>query len=145
MRQFTKIVRKTIIIICLLLTCQFLTAQDLKSYTTQQVLDAIIEVESKDGKYTYNRYEPYAAGILQQFPDYVKDVNRIIGMELYTLEDRNDPKKAKEMFWIYSKHYCPSLDPEKIIRIQCGGPDGWKEDCTLKYLELVKNALKESK
>lgn len=145
MRQFTKTVRKTIIIICLLLTCQFLTAQDLKSYTHEQVLNAIIFVESLSGEFTYNRNEPEAEGILQQFPVYVRDVNRIIGKELYTLDDRNDPKKAKEMFWIYSKHYCPSLDPEKIIRIQCGGPDGWKEDCTLKYLELVKNALKENK
>lgn len=117
-------------------------SQDLSRYTPQQVLDAIIEVESTTGKNTYNRNEPEAVGILQQYPIYVQDVNRIIGQDLYKLSDRNDPVKAKQMFWIYQQFYNPTFDREKIIRIHCGGPDGWKQDCTLKYFELVKKQLK---
>ena len=136
---------KQIVIFCLFLTCQLLTAQDrsvnLRNYSPHQVLQAILEVESFDGKYTYNRNEPLAVGPLQMFPAYVRDVNRIYGTR-YKLSDRKNKDKAVAMFWLYQQYYNPSLDTEKMIRIHCGGPDGWKEDCTLDYLELVKKALK---
>lgn len=119
-------------------------SQDLSKYTPHQVLDAIIKVESLAGEYTYNRNEPLAVGILQQYPIYVQDVNRIIGQEFYKLSDRNDPVKAKQMFWIYQQFYNPTFDREKMIRIHCGGPDGRKQDCTLKYFELVKKALNDT-
>ena len=138
---------KQIVIFCLFLTCQLLTAQDrsvnLRNYSPHQVLQAILEVESFDGKYTYNRHEPLAVGPLQQFPAYVRDVNRILGYPAFKLSDRKNKDKAIMMFWLYQQHYNPSLDPEKMIRIHCGGPDGWKEPCTLDYLELVKKALKD--
>ena len=134
------------LIIILLFFTQLLTAQDrsvnLRNYSPHQVLQAILEVESFDGKYTYNRNEPLAVGPLQMFPAYVRDVNRIYGTR-YKLSDRKNKDKAVALFWLYQQYYNPSLDPEKMIRIHCGGPDGWKEDCTLDYLELVKKALKD--
>ena len=134
------------LIIILLFFTQLLTAQDrsvnLRNYSPHQVLQAILEVESFDGKYTYNRNEPLAVGPLQMFPAYVRDVNRIYGTR-YKLSDRKNKDKAVAMFWLYQQYYNPSLDPEKMIRIHCGGPDGWKEPCTLDYLELVKKALKD--
>ena len=101
-----------VILICLLLTSQLLTAQDrsvnLRNYSPHQVLQAILEVESFDGKYTYNRHEPLAVGPLQQFPAYVRDVNRILGYPAFKLSDRKNKDKAIMMFWLYQQHYNPS-------------------------------------
>ena len=108
----------------------------------QEVLQAIIYIESGNGGAgVYNRNEPQAVGILQIWPIVVRDVNRIIGYEKYRPKDRLNNKKAKEMFWIYQKYYNPSLNPDKMARIWCGGPDGAEQDCTLSYLRLVKHRL----
>lgn len=104
-------------------------------------LEAIAEVESGKGQITYNPNEPLAAGKLQQYPIFVKDVNRILGYEKYTLADRLDDKKAEEMFWIYQNYYNPEMNFEKMCRIQCGGPDGHKQSCTTDYYNLVKTKL----
>jgi len=39
------------------------------------------------------------------------------------------------------KHLPQIIDIEMMARIQCGGPDGPEENCTLNYLELVKEQL----
>lgn len=93
------------------------------------------------GKGAYNRNEPQAKGIFQQWPIFVRDVNRILGYKKYTLEDRLNNRKATEMFWIYQRYYNPELDFEKMVRIQCGGPDGYLQEVTIPYLNLVKHRL----
>jgi hypothetical protein len=104
--------------------------------------EAIAWVETgNEGKGAYNRDEPLAVGKFQQYPIFVEDVNRILGYQKYTLEDRMDDKKAEEMFWIYQNHYNPEMSFEKMCRIQCGGPDGYKQACTLPYYNLVKARL----
>lgn len=115
--------------------------ENLQRYSPHEVLKAIIHVESRDGEFTYNRDEPEAVGILQMFPIYVDDVNRIVGYRKYKYSDRNIRSEAIEMFWIYQRHYNPSGDIEKMIRIHCGGPDGFEQTGTLPYLELVKKQL----
>lgn len=110
--------------------------------TPQDMLQAMIWVESGNkGKDAYNPNEPQAAGKLQIWPIMVKEVNRILGYNKYTLQDRLDDKKAEEMFWVYQKYYNPDLDLDKMARIWCGGPDGHLQDCTLPYLNLVNKAL----
>lgn len=105
-------------------------------------LQAIMWVESgNDGKGEYSRNEPQAKGILQQYPIFVRDVNRIIGYEKYSLDDRLDNKKAEEMFWIYQHYYNPEMSFEKMCRIQSGGPNGYLQDCTIPYFNLVKKRL----
>ena len=134
----------TILFIFVALPASGQVKENLQRYSPHQVLDAIIYVESREIPTAYNRDEPEAVGILQQFPVYVRDVNRISGRK-YKLSDRRNPIKAVEMFWIYQGYYNPSGDVEKMIRIHSGGPDGWKEDCTLDYLQLVKNRLYETR
>jgi hypothetical protein len=108
----------------------------------QNVLQAIIQVESgKQGSTAYNPAEPLAAGILQEWPILVDDVNRIIGFNRYTYEDRLNDKLAIEMFWIYQTYYNPEMNMEKMCRIWCGGPDGYKQSGTLAYFEKVKQEL----
>ena len=102
-------------------------------------LNAIIWVESGYGQ--YNPQEKQAVGILQQHPIFVYDVNRILGKQKYTLDDRNDPVKAIQMFFIYQRFYNPEMNFEKMVRIQSGGPDGYKQSCTDAYYELVRDKL----
>lgn len=110
--------------------------------TPEDWLQAIIFIESgNDGKNAYNKYEPEAKGLLCIFPIVVEDVNRILKEDRYILEDRLDDEKSIEMFWIYQRYYNPEMDFEKMCRIWCGGPDGYLQDCTLEYLELVKVRL----
>ncbi len=117
----------------------------LSTHMPQDVLQAMILVESGTlGSEAYNKNEPQAKGILQIWPCMVKDVNRILGYEKYTLEDRLDDKKAIEMFWVYQIYYNPEMNTDKMARIWCGGPDGHLQDCTLPYLKLVKSKLASS-
>lgn len=105
-------------------------------------LKAIVYVESgTTGSEAYNKNEPQAVGKLQQYPIFVKDVNRILGYEKYSLDDRLNNKKAEEMFWIYQNYYNPEMNFEKMCRIQCGGPTGYQKSSTLNYYNLVKARL----
>jgi hypothetical protein len=85
--------------------------------------------------------EPQASGILQQYPIFVQDCNKIVGYEKYKLDDRMIPEKAIEMFWVYQKYYNPTLDIEKMARMQCAGPDGHHQNCSVNYWNLVKQEL----
>lgn len=105
-------------------------------------LKAIVYVESgTTGSETYNKNEPQAVGKLQQYPIFVKDVNRILGYKKYSLDDRLNDKKAEEMFWIYQNYYNPEMNFEKMCRIQCGGPTGYYKKGTIGYYNLVKIRL----
>ena len=66
------------------------------------------------------------------------DVNRISGMN-YTKADCYNDKFAQRICIIYLTHYGTAErlrhEPtaQDLCRIWCGGPDGWKEKCTLAY------------
>ena len=60
---------------------------------------AICKTESEFDHLAYNKTTG-AAGILQLKPIYVKEVNRILGKNVYTNKDRYDKDKCKEMFEI---------------------------------------------
>jgi len=102
-------------------------------------LNAIIWVESGYGQ--YNPKEPQAVGILQQHPVFVDDVNRIIGKKKYSYDDRLDPKKAIQMFFIYQRFYNPEMDFEVMCRTQVGGPLGMKKKSTDAYYAMVRDKL----
>lgn len=79
-------------------------------------------------------------GILQITPVYVRDVNRIIGEEKYTLEDRLCPEKSREMFEIYQRNYNPERDFVKAIYYH--NPRAgvrYAKDIEEKYKEIVRN------
>ena len=106
-----------------------------------QWLKAIIWTESSIyGSRAYNPDEP-AAGILQEWPILVDDVNAILGAIKYSYEDRLIPEKAIEMFWIYQQRYNPEMNFEKMCRIWCGGPKGYMKDCTINYFNTVRDRL----
>ena len=83
------------------------------------LVDAIIQVESRGNDSAFNAAEN-AVGCLQIRPIMVREVNRLIGWEVYTLEDRWDREKSIEMFNVIKDHV-ENPNGEKIARIWNGG------------------------
>lgn len=77
------------------------------------LLDAIIQVES-GGNPNAVGDSGKAVGIMQIWPIMVKDCNRILGIEKYTLEDRLSPERSIEMFNIWRNHYCKGWTDKQI-------------------------------
>jgi hypothetical protein len=112
---------------------------------------SIVWVESKGD--VNARSSDGSVGIIQIKPVMVTEVNRICKIRKmdrrYTLSDRRDPDKSKEMFWIYQEFYHPNLDwdsvsvkqMESMARKWNGGPKGEKKRGTRKYWKKVSNRL----
>jgi hypothetical protein len=103
------------------------------------LIHAIIHVESRGNTHAHNVSED-AVGVLQIRPIMVKEVNRVLGFDKYTLQDRWDKKKSIEMFNVI-RHNTPSPTNEKIARNWNGGPNGYRKNSTLKYWQKVKKLL----
>lgn len=81
-----------------------------------------------------------AIGILQIRPIMVREVNRILGSQKYTLADRSDPAKSREMFWVFADHHGGTA--EQIARRWNGGGRGDKKPATAGYWKRVKAEMK---
>jgi hypothetical protein len=81
-----------------------------------------------------------AAGIAQIWAITVKDINRFAGTK-YTLNDRFDPVKSKEMFTLYTEHYAKGRSLEFKARIWNGGPKGAYKGATLAYWRKIQSKL----
>jgi hypothetical protein len=56
-------------------------------------------------------------GRYQITPIYVKEVNRILRKDVYTLDDRYSKSKSEEMIYILNKKYNPKFDIERAIKL----------------------------
>lgn len=114
------------------------TAED-SVFNWTKVMDAIIQVESKGNPKAYNK-RSNCVGILQITPTLVKECNNILkrkrSAKRYTLKDRWDAEKSKEMFVIFQEEHNPSHDVEKAIRMWNGGPNYSKGKTNI-YLRKV--------
>jgi len=81
-----------------------------------------------------------AAGIAQIWGRTVTDINRFAGTR-YTLNDRFDPVKSKEMFTLYTEHYAKGRSVEFKARIWNGGPEGAYKGATLAYWRKIQSKL----
>jgi hypothetical protein len=81
-----------------------------------------------------------AAGIAQIWAITVRDVNRFAGTR-YTLNDRFDPEKSRQMFRLYTEHYGKGQSDEVKARIWNGGPTGNKKRATIAYWNKIKKHL----
>ena len=115
-----------------------ISAQEEK-FDWNPVMDAIIQVESKGNPKAFNK-NGNCAGILQITPGLVKQCNIWLKAEKskkrYTLADRYNVEKSKEMFVMVQSHYNKSNNVEKAIRIWNGGP-GYTVRGTNGYLKKV--------
>ena len=120
-----------------------LPAIKIKTITNEQLIKALIYVESSNNDNAYSSYEG-AAGALQIRCTMVRDVNRILrrqkSNQRYTYEDRWDRQKSIEMFNIYCNHY-NLVTPEEKARCWNGGPRGLQKLSTKRYWEKVKKQL----
>jgi len=100
------------------------------------LLDAIEFVESR-GQSDAVGDKGNAVGAYQIWKIYVDDVNRILGQDKYSYDDRWDKGKSREMVRVYLRHYGKG-SLESMARIHNGGPNGWKKESTKKYWLKVK-------
>ena len=104
------------------------------------LLNAVMAVESNFDTMAYNSKED-AVGVLQIRPIMVREVNRLLGEDKYTLKDRWSKAKSIEMFNVIRLHTKNATD-QKIARNWNGGCNGHKKQNTLKYWQKVKKQLK---
>lgn len=107
-----------------------------------KVLKGIAYVESKNNPKAVSGDQ---VGLLQIRPILVKDCNRILELRgssrRYSLKDRYNASKSREMFIIYQSYYNPKGNVERAIRLWNGG-SGFTIRGTQKYYMKVKNAMK---
>ena len=88
----------------------------------EPVMNAIIQIESKGNPAAVNG--PYV-GVLQISPILVKECNNILkstgSSKSYSLSDRFNATKSKEMFVIIQSFHNPLNSVEKAIRLWSGG------------------------
>ena len=103
------------------------------------LIDAIIHVESRGDSMAYNAGED-AVGVLQIRPIMMREVNRLLGYNKYTLKDRWSKSKSIEMFNVIKAHTTNPTN-ERLARNWNGGWKGYKKKSTLKYWNKVKTQL----
>lgn len=122
-----------------LLMMSTFTANAQETYDWTKVMNAIIQVESEGNAKAYNPSGD-CVGILQITKVLVEDCNQYLKLKKnkkrYTLKDRWDVEKSKEMFVLYQQRYNPSNDVEKAIRLWSGGC-GYTIKGTNSYLKKV--------
>ena len=103
-------------------------------------LDAIEYVESK-GNINAIGDNGQAIGCMQIHPIMIRDVNRILRRNEYTLDDRYDRNKSRQIWQSDMNHYCKDMSLENMARNWNGGPTGYKQEATKKYWIKIKNYL----
>ena len=103
------------------------------------LIDAIIHVESRGDSMAYNAKED-AVGVLQIRPIMMREVNRLLKENKYTLADRWSKSKSIEMFNVIKAHTTNPTN-ERLARNWNGGWNGYKKKSTLKYWNKVKTQL----
>ena len=120
-------------------------AKEKKNFDWSGVIKAIIKVES-NGNPNARNGNGKCVGILQITPVLVKECNNILkGMKSakrYTLNDRKNLEKSKEMFILYQSKYNPSNDVDDGIRMWSCGISAMKDKSKgRKYLNKVKKYM----
>ena len=112
-----------------------------ESYDWSKLIDAIAMVESKGNPKAHNRVGD-CAGLLQITPGLVKQCNiwfkQKKSSKRYTLADRYNVEKSKEMFVMVQSYYNKTNDVEKAIRIWNGGPGYTKSGTNGYYKKVMK-------
>ena len=108
-----------------------------ESFDWNPVIAAIIQVESNGNHRAKNGNQ---IGVMQITPILVADCNQILKKKKsklrYTLSDRLNVKKSKEMFLIIQEWYNPENNVEQAIRSWNGGVN-YSVKGTQKYYEKV--------
>ena len=109
-------------------------------YDWELFTQALIWVESKgDSKAIGSKDD---VGVLQITPILLRDCNRILGYERFTLTDRLDSLKSVAMFNIIQDHYNPQHDYHWALKIwNSGAPLSYHRKVMDKFNEIKANSL----
>lgn len=111
-------------------------------YTTKvnpdKLVRAFASIESSNNTNARNKSSG-ASGIIQIMPIMVKEANRLVGYEKYTLQDRFSKEKSFEIFHLIMKHKNPEYDIAKACFIW--NPNG-KTDYTKRVEEVYNELIK---
>lgn len=128
------------VVIAFLTVTNSASAQE-STYDWSAVVDAIMMVESRGN---VNARNGIYCGPLQISPGLVTEVNNILkrrnSSKRYTLNDRFNKQKSKEMFVIIQSYYNPKNNIERAIRMWQGGIN-YKVGRTQRYFEKVMSFL----
>ena len=106
------------------------------------VMEAIILVESEGNP---RAVSGNSVGAMQITPILVRECNNILrsrgSRKQYTLADRYDVDKSKEMFLLIQSQYNKANDVEKAIRTWNGGPN-YSVRATDRYYQKVMRRMK---
>lgn len=122
---------------------------DAKESRWNLLIKAIATIESRNNPKVRNP-KGDCCGLLQITPGLVKEVNRICKIKKlnkhYTLNDRYNATKSKEMFGIFQDEYNKAHNIEKAIRIWNGGPGYSRKKTHGYYNKVIKvfNRLEKS-
>jgi len=122
----------------MILFLMFLFVASSQELASDKLIDACIYVESRGDDLAFNIKEN-AAGCLQIRPIALKEVNRLLGYEKYTLKDRWSRDKSIEMFKVIKSNIKNPTD-ERIARTWNGGYN-FSKSSTDAYWQKVKNRL----
>lgn len=129
----------------IMLTCST-KASGQKTFDWEPVISAIAKVESGGNPKAFNK-NGNCGGLLQITPVLVKECNNILknrkSTKRYTMSDRFNAEKSKEMFILIQETYNPSHNIEKAIRMWNGGPNGHKMRATMGYYKKVMKHYKK--
>jgi hypothetical protein len=84
-----------------------------------------------------------AIGAYQLWKIMVRDVNRILGYDYYTYQDRYDRVKSRDMCEIFLEHYCKDMSDFDKARCWNGGPKGYTKDSTIEYGNDVMDIMED--
>lgn len=128
--------KKILTILCLFFAISLSTMG--KNTQWDKVINAIIAVES-EGK--SNARNGSCVGAMQISPVCVAQCNQILKESKsklrYSLSDRTNVLKSKEMFLLYQSKYNPEGNVEKAIRSWNGGPNYSKQSTERYYRKVL--------
>lgn len=101
---------------------------------------SLAEVESEYQTQVVNP-KVNATGLLQITKVYVKEANRIVGEERFTMADAKDPIKSIEMFHVVNGGHNPKNSIKQAIKLHNPNAGGWYEKRILR--EMNKYRVRE--
>ena len=141
-----KVVRKVLVTAVVLMTCSLEVMAGTKgkesSFDWNPVMNAIIQVESGGNP---RAVSGPSCGAMQITPICVRECNNILqkrkSKKRYTLNDRFDVQKSKEMFLLLQSYFNRANDVEHAIRSWNGGQH-YSRKATQHYYEKVMRHMK---
>jgi hypothetical protein len=144
-----KTIRQTSVVLALLLFCALpamsaghAAKAKTSGFNWNPVMDAIIQVESGGNT---KAVSGNSVGAMQITPILVKECNDILekrkSNKRYSMADRYNVAKSKEMFLLIQSYHNPQNDVEKAIRTWNGGPK-YSVRATNRYFKKVMSQLK---